>query len=166
MNIANRILGEVYFITITVVDWIDIFTRPKYKHIILDSLAYCQRKKGLKIYAWVLMSNHLHMLVSVGQGHTLVDVWCATSRSLPVRRFLQSWRKMCRKAAVSRCWSISAVRLPVMGNPRATASGRTVIIPKLSGCWIFISKSWSIFIVIPRDRSLWHGRRNTCTALP
>ena len=74
MNIANRILGEVYFITITVVDWVDIFTRPKYKHIILDSLTYCQQKKGLKIYAWVLMSNHLHMLVSVGQGHTLADV--------------------------------------------------------------------------------------------
>lgn len=74
MNIANRILGEVYFITITVVDWVDIFTRPKYKHIILDSLAYCQQKKGLKIYAWVLMSNHLHMLVSVGQGHTVADV--------------------------------------------------------------------------------------------
>lgn len=51
MNIANRILGEVYFITITVVDWVDISTRPKYKHIILDSLAYCQQKKGLKIYA-------------------------------------------------------------------------------------------------------------------
>ena len=27
MNIANRILGEVYFMTITVVDWVDIFTR-------------------------------------------------------------------------------------------------------------------------------------------
>ena len=74
MNIANRILEEVYFITITVVDWGDIFTCPKYKHIILDSLAYCQQKKGLKIYAWVLMSNHLHMLVSVGLGHTVADV--------------------------------------------------------------------------------------------
>ena len=28
MNIANRILGEVYFITITVVDWVDIFPAP------------------------------------------------------------------------------------------------------------------------------------------
>lgn len=74
MNIANRILGEVYFITITVIDWVDIFTRPKYKHIILDSQAYCQQKKGLKIYVWVLMSNHLHMLVSVGLEHTVADV--------------------------------------------------------------------------------------------
>ena len=165
MNIANRILGEVYFITITVVDWVDIFTRPKYKHIILDSLAYCQQKKGLKIYAWVLMSNHLHMLVSVGQGHTVADV-VRDFKKFTSKKILAGWRKMCRKAAVSGCWSISAVRLPVMGNLRVTASGRTVIIPKLSGCWIFISKSWSIFIVIPCDRSLWYGRRNTCTALP
>lgn len=54
MNIANRVLDELYFITTTVVDWVDIFTRPKYKHIILESLAYCQQQKGLKIYAWVV----------------------------------------------------------------------------------------------------------------
>lgn len=40
MNTANRILDELYFITITVMDCADIFTRPKI-HIILDSLAYC-----------------------------------------------------------------------------------------------------------------------------
>lgn len=42
MNTANRVLDELYFVTSTVVDWIDIFTRPKYKHIILESLVYCQ----------------------------------------------------------------------------------------------------------------------------
>ena len=48
MDTANRVLDELYFVTSTVVDWIDIFTCPKYKHIILESLAYCQEKKGLK----------------------------------------------------------------------------------------------------------------------
>lgn len=74
MNLANRILDELYFITITVVDWVDIFTRPKYKHIILDSLTYCQKQKGLKIYAWVLMTNHLHAIVSVSGNYTVADV--------------------------------------------------------------------------------------------
>ena len=32
MDTANRVLDELYFVTSTVVDWIDIFTRPKYKH--------------------------------------------------------------------------------------------------------------------------------------
>ena len=40
MDTANQVLDELYFVTSTVVDWIDIFTRPKYKHIILESLAY------------------------------------------------------------------------------------------------------------------------------
>lgn len=48
MNIANRVLDELYFVTSTVVDWIDIFTRPKYKHIILESLTYCQEKRDCK----------------------------------------------------------------------------------------------------------------------
>ncbi len=53
MDIKNRIEGDVFFTTDTVVDWVDIFTRPIYKHIILESLTYCQKNKGLIIYAWV-----------------------------------------------------------------------------------------------------------------
>ena len=79
MDTANRVLDELYFVTSTVVDWIDIFTRPKYKHIILESLAYCQEKKGLRIYAWVLMSNHLHMIVSSGTEATVSDILRAVS---------------------------------------------------------------------------------------
>ena len=36
-----------------------------YKHIVIDSLRYCQENKRLRIYAWVMMSNHLHLLVDV-----------------------------------------------------------------------------------------------------
>ncbi len=70
----GRILSELYFVTTTVVDWVDIFTRPKYKHIVIDSLAYCQQHKGLRIYAWVLMSNHLHMIISIEGQQTVGDV--------------------------------------------------------------------------------------------
>ena len=41
----------LYFTTSTVIDWVDIFTRASYRHIVVDSLAYCQKAKGLKIYA-------------------------------------------------------------------------------------------------------------------
>ncbi|NLI72850.1 MAG: transposase [Bacteroidales bacterium] len=75
MDIQNRILGEVYFVTDTVVDWVDIFTRPTYKHIILDSLAYCQKEKGLLIYAWVLMSNHLHTIAGSDGRNVFSDIW-------------------------------------------------------------------------------------------
>ncbi|QDH79039.1 transposase [Echinicola soli] len=52
----------VYFLTLTVVDWLDVFTRKEYKLEVVDSLNYCVQKKGLELYAWVLMSNHLHLL--------------------------------------------------------------------------------------------------------
>ena len=54
---------EIYFVTSTVVRWIDLFTRDVYRQIILESLAHCQEKKGLDVYAWVIMTNHLHMIL-------------------------------------------------------------------------------------------------------
>ena len=74
INIQNRITQDIYFTTTTVVDWVDIFIRPRYKHIIIESLQYCQQNKGLLIYAWVLMSNHLHMIVSAEGGNTMSDI--------------------------------------------------------------------------------------------
>jgi len=44
MDIKNRITGEVFFVKDTVVDWVDIFTRPIYRHIIIESLQYCQNE--------------------------------------------------------------------------------------------------------------------------
>jgi putative transposase len=75
MNIQHRITGEVYFVTDTVVDWVDVFTRPIYKNIILESLEYCQKNKGLIIYAWVLMSNHLHAIVGSSSQERVSDIW-------------------------------------------------------------------------------------------
>lgn len=54
MDIRDRINKELYFVTDTVVDWVDIFTRPKYKHIVLESLKYCQQEKGLHCCCTVL----------------------------------------------------------------------------------------------------------------
>ena len=64
----------LYFTTSTVIDWVDIFTRPSYRHIIVDSLSYCQSHKGLIIYAWVLMSHHLHMIVDTNDDNMVGDV--------------------------------------------------------------------------------------------
>jgi putative transposase len=58
----------------TVVDWVDIFTRPAYKHIIVDALKFCQEKKGLQLYAWCLMSNHLHLIAAAAEGKNLSDI--------------------------------------------------------------------------------------------
>jgi len=54
--------NETYFITISVVYWIDLFTRLEYKDLIIDNLTFCQKNKGLEIYSYVIMSNHLHLI--------------------------------------------------------------------------------------------------------
>ena len=64
----------LYFTTSTVIDWVDIFSRPSYRHVVVESLDYCQRQKGLRIYAWVLMTNHLHMVVSAEGTQTVGDI--------------------------------------------------------------------------------------------
>ncbi len=61
------------FLTMTVVDWVDVFTRSTYKDIVIDSLKFCQEKKGLVIYAYVLMSNHLHLIAHVTEEYQLSD---------------------------------------------------------------------------------------------
>lgn len=65
---------QLYFTTSTIIDWVDIFSRPSYRHIVVESLDYCQQQKGLKIYAWVLMTNHLHMVVSTKGQQTVGDI--------------------------------------------------------------------------------------------
>ena len=49
---------DCYFITITTVGWVDVFTRLNQKHLMIDALKYCQIHKGLEIYAYCLMSSH------------------------------------------------------------------------------------------------------------
>ena len=54
----------IHFVTFTVHQWADVFTRKMYTEILLDSIKFCQTNKGLKVYAWVVMSNHCHLIVS------------------------------------------------------------------------------------------------------
>ena len=69
-----RNLEEIYFVTFTIVDWIDVFTRPIYKEVIINSLKYCRKEKGLKVYAYCLMTNHIHLLVSAEHPAYLPDI--------------------------------------------------------------------------------------------
>lgn len=54
-----------HFLTLTLVEWVDLFTREKYKQIIIDSLKFSIQNKGLVLYAYVIMSSHVHLIASV-----------------------------------------------------------------------------------------------------
>ncbi len=53
----------IYFVSSTIVEWIPIFTQENYFNIITDSLNFCKLKKDLKIYFYVIMDNHFHLIV-------------------------------------------------------------------------------------------------------
>jgi len=59
------------YLTLNVVDWVDIFIRPVYKQVIVESLNYFVEKKGLTVFSWCLMTNHLHLMVQANQGYGL-----------------------------------------------------------------------------------------------
>jgi len=75
----------LYFVTFTVINWIDAFTRPHYRNIFVDSLNYCVAEKGLKIHAWVLMTNHAHLLIDTDKEpieHIVRDFKRHTSKAI------------------------------------------------------------------------------------
>jgi REP element-mobilizing transposase RayT len=55
--------SDLYYLTFQVVNWVDIFSRPVYRNIVIDSLKYAIEHKGLQVFAYVIMSNHVHSVV-------------------------------------------------------------------------------------------------------
>lgn len=57
-----------HYITATIVDWIDIFTRQTYRDSVIESLDYCIKNKGMILYGYVIMSNHIHLIIQSEDG--------------------------------------------------------------------------------------------------
>ena len=65
-----------YFLTFTICGWIDLFTRKIYKDIAIDAFKYAQEKNQLVLHAYVIMSNHIHLIAKANdkQKKTLSDI--------------------------------------------------------------------------------------------
>lgn len=77
--------SKAHFLTFQIVYWIDLFTRQVYRDIVIDSLKYCQKEKGLEIFAFVIMSNHIHILMRSSTGelsNTIRDFKKFTSKRI------------------------------------------------------------------------------------
>ncbi|MPX98099.1 transposase [Salinivibrio sp. VYel6] len=51
-----------HFVTLTILHWIPVFTRPDTVNILLDALRFLSRD-GLNVYAWVVLENHCHLVL-------------------------------------------------------------------------------------------------------
>jgi REP element-mobilizing transposase RayT len=63
-----------YFVSFATVGWVDVFTRKEYKNVLVENLKYCQREKGLEIFAWCIMSNHVHLIARAAEGFLLHNI--------------------------------------------------------------------------------------------
>lgn len=82
----------IYFITSTIIEWIPVFTSKEYFEIIISALKYCRAYKGLKLYAYVILDNHFHLVVS---GPNLSNIIQSLKRhtSKQIVRLLQTQKK-------------------------------------------------------------------------
>ena len=73
-----------FFVTLTVVGWMDVFTRAEYCELIVENLNYCVANKGLGIYSYVLMPSHLHMVAYAEKplNHILRDFKSFTAKCI------------------------------------------------------------------------------------
>lgn len=82
--------AAAHYLTLQIVYWIDLFSRKSYRDILIDSLRfdslrYCNKEKGLDIVAFVIMSNHIHLIVqssSADLSGTIRDLKKYTSKKI------------------------------------------------------------------------------------
>jgi putative transposase len=65
---------HAHFVTFTVLDWIDFFTRDEYRQIFIQSIKYCQEHKGLEVYGYCIMPSHVHLILRAKDKEKLEDV--------------------------------------------------------------------------------------------
>jgi len=78
----------VFFLTFTVVGWIDVFTRERYCDILVQNLSFCQQHKNIDIFAYVIMPNHMHILVRRNEG--LLSDWIRDYKSYTAKQIIES----------------------------------------------------------------------------
>ena len=58
----NHAEHPVQFYTATILEWEYLLKNNNYKQIIIDSLAFLVHEKRVKIYGFVIMDNHIHLI--------------------------------------------------------------------------------------------------------
>jgi REP element-mobilizing transposase RayT len=73
-----------HFLTCTIVGWLPVFTRPETVQIVLDSWHFLQQKNRMRIFGWVILENHLHLIASADDLSTEIGDF----KSFTARRIL------------------------------------------------------------------------------
>ena len=59
----------LYFISFATVYWLDVFVRDQYFNLLIESLDYCRKNKDMEIYAYCIMTSHIHLIFRAKQNN-------------------------------------------------------------------------------------------------
>lgn len=52
----------LYFVSFATVYWLDVFVRDEYCSMLVESLDFCRKQKGMELYCWCIMPSHVHLI--------------------------------------------------------------------------------------------------------
>lgn len=106
---------SVYFLTSTILEWLPVFTSAPYFEIVTKSLAYCRHHKALRLYAYVILDNHIHVIggaedlsgvMQAFKRHTakqIIELATSTNREWLLNQFAY-YRKKHKIASKHQVW--------------------------------------------------------------
>ncbi len=105
----------IHFLTATVVDWIPVFATRESSQILVDALKFCRTNKGLRLYAYVLMENHLHLVAEAPElsrviqsfkRHTakMILEWAEATKRTQLLLQFERCRKSHKRASDHQVW--------------------------------------------------------------
>lgn len=68
--------NSVFALKFIVTDRIDVFSKSEYRDIVTETLKYHRETKKLRLYAWCLMSDHIHLVCRVEPPFKITDFVC------------------------------------------------------------------------------------------
>lgn len=67
-------LGNIYFVTTTIMNFDEIFKLGyEYNMIIIDSFKYLINEHTARLFSYVIMPNHIHIIVFMPKGESIID---------------------------------------------------------------------------------------------
>jgi putative transposase len=116
---------SLYLVSFATVNWVDVFVRRVYCDIVIDSLKYCIDNKGLELYAWFIMSSHVHLIISAEKGNLsdiIRDLKRHTSKTI-----LRPIEENCKRAEENGCFGCLNAPVSTILITRFTSSGNKTI---------------------------------------
>ena len=96
----------LYFVSFATVNWISVFIREQYFEGLTETLKFSQEHKGMEIFGYCIMPNHMHLIFRSEHKHP-VEV-LREYKTYTARRMLETIRKNVRESRKE--WMLSMMR--------------------------------------------------------